>query len=135
MSGYSGTPLWKKLGVKSGGVLCMVNAPKNFELELGGMPNDVKVARKLIQNANVVVLFAESTEVIKNHFLHCKNSVATTGGIWVCWYKRSSGIKTDLTEAFVRDYGLQCGLVDNKICAVNEQWSGLRFVFRLVDRS
>jgi hypothetical protein len=136
MAGYSGTPLAKKLGIKPGHDVALVNAPPNFEALLEALPPDVKPSRDLnLQSTfDVIVLFAADAKQMRDSFPTCKKKLTPTGGLWVAWYKQSSERATDLTEDSVRTFGLAAGLVDNKVCAIDSSWSGLRFVLRLKDR-
>lgn len=136
MAGYSGTPLPKKLGIKEGHVVYAANAPADIEDLLTPMPPDVEFKTTLRGNAklDVILLFAKSKAMIAKRFAPLVDRMQSNAGLWICWPKKISGVKTDVTEAFVREYGLSTGLVDNKICAVDETWSGLRFVIRVEDR-
>ena len=136
MAGYSGTPLPKKLGIKEGHVVYAANAPDDLDALLTPLPPDVTLKTSLRGNAqlDVILLFAKSKAMVAKRFAPLVDRMQPNAGLWVCWPKKSSGVKTDLTEAFVREYGLSTGLVDNKICAVDETWSGLRFVIRVKDR-
>jgi len=136
MAGYSGTPLPKKLGIKPGTRLGLVGAPDDFAETLGELPDGVsprRVARGGSQ-FDVIVCFAHSSKELADHLTTLPARLDSTGGLWIAWPKKSSGLATDLTEAEVRARGLATGLVDNKVCAIDETWSGLRFVVRLVDR-
>jgi hypothetical protein len=136
MAGYSGTPLAKKLGIKPSHVVGLVNAPPNFEALLEALPLDVTLSRdiKLQPAFDVVVLFSAGAKPMRDSFPMCMKKLTPAGSLWVAWYKQSSGIATDLTEDIVRTFGLAAGLVDNKVCAIDSCWSGLRFVVRLKDR-
>ena len=134
MAGYSGTPLAQKLGIKSGHRLALVSAPAGFERQLEGLPDAVTIARQARGTADVIVLFSERAADLAPRFASASRHLDPAGGLWVAWPKKASGRATDLTENTVREIGLATGLVDNKVCAVDEVWSGLRFVVRLVDR-
>ena len=127
MAGYSGTPLPQKLGIKDGARVRLAGAPGGFARTLGVRP-------RLRGEADVFVLFARSGAVLRRSFPRARGSLSLSGGLWVAWPKKASGVPTDLTEDAVRRYGLAQGLVDNKVCAIDETWSGLRFVVRLADR-
>ncbi len=137
MAGYSGTPLAKKLGVKPGHRLLLVQAPEGFEALLEGLPEDAAVARspRAGVHYDVIVLFSSREADLVRRFPAAANRLTEAGGLWVSWPKKASGVATDLTEDVVRRIGLATGLVDNKICAVDETWSGLRFVVRVKDRA
>lgn len=135
-AGYSGTPLAKKLGIKPGHLVVLVHAPEGFEAELEGLPEDATVRHDLRGSApiDIAVLFASNHAVLEARFGKVRERLAESGGIWIAWPKKSSGVPTDLSDGEVRKFGLGAGLVDNKTCAVTEIWSGLRFVIRVKDR-
>jgi Protein of unknown function (DUF3052) len=134
MAGYSGTPLVKKLGIKPDFNVAFVNAPENFINQLD-LPAGVKV-KSVSKNHNLdfILLFVKSRTVLNAAFLQCAHKLKTNGMLWISWPKQSSGVPTDVNENVVRDIGLTAGLVDVKVCAVDEIWSGLKFVYRLKDR-
>jgi hypothetical protein len=134
MSGYSGTPLVKKLGIKSGLNIVFVNAPKNFASGLD-LPADVVPNRTTRQPLDFALLFVKSERELMQKFSHLAAKLKPSGMLWVAWPKKSSGVVTDLTFTNVQSIGLAAGLVDTKICAVDDTWSGLKFVFRLKDRA
>ena len=135
MAGYSGTPLAQKLGFKEGFRAALVNAPKNFEKELGALPANVEIfVENLRQPLDLVVLFTDSQRNLKREFPRLAQKLRSNGMLWISWPKRSSGVATDLSENIIREIGLDAGLVDVKVCAVNDIWSGLKFVYRLKDR-
>jgi len=127
MAGYSGTPLPQKLGIKEGSRVRLAGAPDGFAGILG-------VAPRFRGEADVIVLFARTSAELRRGFDRARKSLHSRGGLWVAWPKKASGVATDLTENEVRTVGLASGLVDNKVCAIDEVWSGLRFVVRVVDR-
>lgn len=136
-AGYSGTPLAKKLGIKEGSSVVLVRAPGGFEDVLAPLPPGVEVRRRLPspgRKADVAVLFATSLADLDCRFPTVAAALRPAGGLWVAWPKRSSGVATDVSENPVRAIGLAHGLVDNKVCAITNVWSGLRFVVRLKDR-
>jgi hypothetical protein len=134
MSGYSSTPLPKKLGIKEHSRVAFVNAPKDFQQYLGPLPASVEVLKRLTKPLDVILLFVTSERALARDFAKLIDKLATSGAIWIAWPKKSSGIATDLSFDRVQRIGLDSGLVDVKICAVDETWSGLKFVFRLKDR-
>jgi hypothetical protein len=134
MAGYSGTPLLKKLGVKTGYRVALVNAPRNFKEELGALPATAKFASATADSLDLILAFVSSERELKLKFRTLAAKLQKDGMIWVAWPKKSSGVFTDLTFNNVQRIGLGAGLVDVKICAVNEIWSGLKFVYRLKDR-
>jgi hypothetical protein len=134
-AGYSGTPLPDKLGIKAAMRVVTVAAPKDFAATLGTLPDGASLSTRLTPNAAMVIAFVKSLVRLRAGFARWKRALASNGALWVCWPKRASGVVTDVSESDVRDIGLGCGLVDVKICAVDETWSGLRFVYRLKDRT
>jgi hypothetical protein len=135
MAGYSGTPLVKKLGVKPGHRLALLGAPDGFGATLGQLPADAGVQDDLGgEPLDVIVLFAPDRAALLREFAGAARRLSPAGGLWVAWPKKASGVATDLTESAVRAVGLGAGLVDNKVCAIDEVWSGLRFVVRVQDR-
>lgn len=137
MAGYSQTPLVKKLGVKAGHCAAIVNAPKNFlAQELQPLPENVRlVAATTRGQLDFIMLFVGSAKALQKELPKLKKKLARDGILWVSWPKKSSGVETDLSFDVVQQLGLKLGLVDVKICAVNEIWSGLKFVYRLKDRA
>jgi hypothetical protein len=136
MAGYSGTPLPKKLGIKPGTRLGLVGAPDDFAETLGDLPDDVS-PRRVARDKNqfdVIVCFARSSKELARDLPALPARLEPAGGLWIAWPKKSSRLATDLTEAEVRARGLATGLVDNKVCAIDDTWSGLRFVVRVADR-
>ena len=135
MAGYSGTPLAKKLGIKEGFHVGLANAPKGFRKELFDCPSNVKFSTDNIpERADLILLFVDSERDLKKQFPKMMKKIPSNGTLWIAWPKKSSGIETDLSFGNVQKLGLAAGLVDVKICAVNEIWSGLKFVYRLKDR-
>lgn len=133
MSGYSGTPLPVKLGIKPGARVLLAGAPSDFTL--APLPDGVSVHRRAgTQPYDVILGFCADRATLVARFDGWRRRLDTAGGLWVAWPKKASGIQTDLTDNVVREYGLGTGLVDNKVCAVDETWSALRLVIRLADR-
>ena len=136
-AGYSGTPLARKLGVAEGSSVVLVRAPEGFE-EVLDAPSGTAVSRRLPASGrrvvDVAVLFTTSRNDLDRRFPRVAAALRPAGVLWVAWPKRSSGVGTDLTENVVREVGLGHGMVDNKVCAVTDLWSALRFVVRLRDR-
>jgi len=134
MAGYSGTPLPKKLGIKGGHTVVLLGAPDDFEETLG-LGDDVKVARQLRLSAvDVVVFFVDRLAELERRFGDIAARMHPAGAFWVAWPKKASRRPTDITEDVVRRIGLAAGLVDNKVCAIDEVWSGLRLVVRVENR-
>ncbi|MGK7369978.1 MAG: hypothetical protein ACNS64_07165 [Candidatus Halalkalibacterium sp. M3_1C_030] len=134
-AGYSGTPLIKKLGVKPGITMLTVHEPDHYFEMLGELPPDVTVLKSAEdKKADFIHLFAENKQILHNRFPPLKRELKRDGLLWVSWIKGSSSIDTDINSNDVRRLGLELGLVDIKVCAVDEDWSGLKFVFRKEDR-
>jgi len=133
MAGYSRTPLPTKLGIKPGHTVVLANAPGDFADVLGELPEGVTVSTH-DDRIDVALLFVTSSGDLAEGWPPLAAAIRPAGGLWVCWPRKASGVETDLTENVIRDFGLSAGLVDNKVCAVDETWSGLRFVYRLKDR-
>lgn len=134
MAGYSGTPLSQKLGIKPGSRVALVRAPEGFEHALEPMPDGARLRHQARGEHDVVLFFATRLAELERRFDTLARATQTAGGLWIAWPKRTAGVATDLRESIVRETGLAHGLVDNKVCAVDDTWSGLRFVYRLVDR-
>ena len=136
MAGYSGTPLPQKLGLKPGARFAAWAAPEGFARTLGALPQGVTMgdAARGSSPLDVIVCFAPSRAELNRLLPRAQRRLDPQGGLWICWPKKASGMKTDITEHDVRQLGLDSGLVDNKVCAIDEVWSGLRLVVRLRDR-
>jgi hypothetical protein len=133
-AGYSGTPLPAKLGFKEGTRAAFVGAPPRFRDLLDPLPTGVHFPRSKTEPLDLVLLFAPKAAALDPSFRDWAARLAPAGMLWVAWPKKTSGIATDLTENRVRDLGLEAGLVDVKVCAIDPVWSGLKFVRRLRDR-
>jgi len=136
VAGYSGTPLPKKLGIKEGARVGLSRPPDGFAATLGDLPDGV-TARPVGRGTgklDVIVCFARTVKELAADLAVLPARLDPAGGLWIAWPKKSSGVATDLTEAEVRGRGLATGLVDNKVCAIDDTWSGLRFVVRVADR-
>jgi len=123
------TPLVKKLGIKPGCRLLVVNEPDGFRSLLVGLPEDVQTDFDS-EHADVIVFFSTDPAEVRKQVPRLKKRLAAGGGLWVAWPKKSSGVETDVTFEVVQPAGLATGLVDNKICAIDSTWTGLRFVYR-----
>ena len=135
MAGYSGTPLPRKLGITEGALVSLVNAPPSFSTDtLGELPAGVRTCTPEATAVDVIVWFVEWMASLEAGIAGQATRLQPAGGLWVAWPKRASGRLTDLNENLIRDVGLSAGLVDNKVCAIDETWSGLRFVYRLANR-
>ena len=135
MAGYSGTPLPQKLGIKPTHRIALLEAPQGFEKTLGKLPDGVVVAKKLSGKNDVIVCFVREKAALRKQLPKLVAALEQNGGLWVAWPKKTSGVATDMTEDRVRELALPKGLVDNKVCAIDEVWSGLRCVIRLENRS
>lgn len=134
MVGYSATPLARKLGIREGSRLALLDAPDGFDDELAPLPRRVTVLRRLAADLDVVVLFVTERRRLEQRFDAVAEAIHPAGGFWVAWPKKASKVATDLTEDVLRDVALPRGLVDNKVCAVTDVWSGLRLVWRKENR-
>jgi len=133
MAGYSGTPLAKKLGIKEGFNVRFVNAPAELDKELD-LPANVTVNSRARRPIDLVLLFVTSERELERTFSSYAAKITPSGMLWISWPKKTSGVASDLSDNVVRELGLAKGLVDVKVCAINEVWSGLKFVVRLKDR-
>ncbi|HTD82633.1 MAG TPA: DUF3052 domain-containing protein [Gemmatimonadaceae bacterium] len=130
--GYSGTPLVRKLGIKPNSRIAFVAAPRNLRELLGPLPKSAVVAKD--GSLDFAILFVKSRAELAKDFAGLRDRLEPAGMLWVAWPKRTSGVPTDLVEGIVREFGLEAGLVDVKVCAIDDTWSGLKFVRRLKDR-
>lgn len=133
-AGYSGTPLVKKLGIRAGMRVALVGAPEHYPRLLGELPA-VRVLGRPGKQMDLVHAFATRARELDRKLPGWKAALADNGTLWISWPKKTSELETDLTREVVRAAGLACGLVDVKVCAVDEDWSGLAFVYRLRDRA
>jgi len=133
MAGYSGTPLLKKLGIKSGNKMIIINEPPAYWDWLSPLPEGVNVKARLGE-ADFIHLFVKEKKIFETEFVKNKKLLKRDGMFWISWPKKSSKVLSDLDETIIREFGLKNGLVDVKVCAVDETWSGLKFMFRLKDR-
>jgi hypothetical protein len=135
MVGYSGTPLPRKLGIKAGHRVLALGAPEGFVGEtLGELPDGVRVAGRASGKADVIVSFHDRRAELARRMPRLRELMEPAAGLWIAWPKRASAVPTDLTEDVVRELALENRLVDNKVCAIDDTWSGLRLVIRLADR-
>jgi hypothetical protein len=128
------TPLPRKLGVKEGTRLALVDAPAGFERTLGQLPDEVDVRERARGPLDLILFFTTSRRELERRFAKLAAALEPAGALWIAWPKRSSGVETDLTEDVLREVGLPLGLVDTKVCAIDDTWSGLRFVIRKENR-
>lgn len=135
MAGYSGTPLLKKLGIKEGFVIRVIGEPENYWDDLGVLPEQTRVTSKSEPDSlDFIHFFCKEAILLHQEILNLKSSLKKTGMLWISWPKKASKIETDLGDMIVRNTGLEAGLVDIKVCAVDDVWSGLKFVYRKTDR-
>jgi hypothetical protein len=132
MAGYSGTPLARKLGIKPGHRVVLLGAPAGFSLD--DLPDGVRLVRRASGTADVILAFETSRAALERRMPKLRSLMEPACGLWISWPKKAAKMDTDLTEDVVREIALANRLVDNKVCAVDETWSGLRLVIRLEDR-
>ena len=128
MAGYSGTPLATKLGIKEGHTVALLRAPDGFEIE--ALPDGVTLRTAARGTNDVIVSFHTRRSDLAGRLPRLVEAMDVDGGFWVAWPKKASGVPTDITEDTVREVALPMGLVDNKVCAIDDTWSGLRVVWR-----
>lgn len=133
MAGYSGTPLIRKLGIRPQEQVLAINAPKNYKKLLGDLPEGASVVDR-ITNANFIHLFVRRRANLAKELPRLRNKLTDTGTLWVSWPKKSAGVPTDVTEDVIREVALPLGVVDTKVCAVDETWSGLKLMIRRTNR-
>ena len=134
MAGYSGTPLAKKLGIRSGFFICLINQPAHYFELFTDLPPDIILVDEHSATVNLVHFFTKEYQELVDILPVLRQQITQDGIIWVSWPKKASKVITDVTEDKIRDYALQNGLVDVKVCAVDEVWSGLKLVIRVKDR-
>lgn len=134
MAGYSGTPLPRKLGIKEGARVALFDAPAGFATTLGELPPGARVVAAEDGQIDVIVAFVTSLVETETAFTGAKPLLAYHGGLWMAWPKKQPRQPVSITENEIREVGLAAGLVDNKVCAIDARWSGLRFVYRVADR-
>jgi hypothetical protein len=132
-AGYSGAPLAQKLGIKPNHTILISGQPPETFAPSLDLPEGTTIAAA-VKSANVIIHFTTAAADLRKHFPKLAKKLDKAGGLWISWPKKTSGVETDLTENIVREIGLHAGLVDNKVCAIDHTWSGLRFVYRLKDR-
>ena len=134
MAGYSGTPLPRKLGIGEADRVAFSRAPEEFARALGPLPDGVAVRARVRRPLDVIVAFFTRCAELERRYPRLAAALVPDGGLWIAWPKGSSGVATDLTEDVVRQIAIANGMVDNKVCAIDDVWSGLRLVYRLRDR-
>jgi hypothetical protein len=133
-SGYSGTPLAKKLGIKAGFNISLINTPANYLDLFTDLPGDLRISNHISSGHDIIHLFGKDMATYLQYLPFLKDQIKPNGMIWISWPKKASKIVTDITEDIIRNEALKNGLVDVKVCAVDEVWSGLKLVIRLKDR-
>jgi hypothetical protein len=131
----SATPLHRKLGIREGAVVALLDAPEGFPGLLEPLPGGVELRRRARGPVDVAVLFVTSRARLARRFPAAARAIGAGGGVWVAWPKKTAGVPTDLDFAFVQQVGLDAGLVDNKVAAIDGTWTSVRFVVRLADRA
>jgi hypothetical protein len=134
-AGYSGTPLARKLGIGAGTLVAVVDGPADLDRLLDPLPDGASLSGRLPDPAGVVLLFVTSRAALDQHLPAAVEAVFPDGAVWAAWPKRASKVPTDMTEQAVRDAALLMGLVDNKVAAISDVWSGLRLVWRKENRA
>jgi hypothetical protein len=135
MAGYSGKPLAQKLGIKPGQRLIILNAPDDYAATLGTLPEGIQAISRLDGQFDFIQFFTTDRTELEDRFPELKNALYPAGMLWISWPKKAARIPTDLHEDIIRNTGLANGLVDVKVCAVDNRWSGLKFVYRVKDRA
>ena len=133
-TGPSRKSLAEKLGIKAGFVVVVIDPPADYRRLLGRLPDRVTIRARLDGRVNMIHAFVRDRSALEASFGRWKAAIERDGSLWISWPKRSAGVPTDLTEDVIRSVGLERGLVDVKVCAVDETWSGLKLVYRLTDR-
>jgi len=134
-AGYSGTPLPKKLGLKEGGTLVLVNAPAGIETFLVPMPDAATLGTRLAAQNMLVMLFCKDAAALRKSLPNVSKKLHADGSLWISWPKKASKLFVDLSEDGIREIVLPTGLVDVKVCAVNDEWSGLKLMVRKEQRA
>jgi hypothetical protein len=129
---YAGTPLVRKLGITEGSTVALIGAPDRFEEKLSGLPEGVRFRRDLRGRCDLALWFVRSSSELRRRIARVGSAIGE-GAVWVAWPKRASGVESDLTQAIVREAGLASGLVDYKVCSIDDVWSGLKFTVRRGD--
>jgi len=133
-SGYSGTPLVKKLGVREAFVVLTINAPVNYRELLKPLPKNTSIVDVAGSKVDLIHLFTNSRNELQERLSRYRNMIKQDGSIWVSWYKKAAKLPTEITEDAVREAAFPLGLVDVKVCAIDEKWSGLKLVIRKENR-
>jgi hypothetical protein len=135
MAGYSGTPLLQKLGIKPGHRIATVHEPPSFDQGLGSLPENASFVGSTAKDVDVIVAFHSSLRDFQKQLPALQNRIKSDGMIWIAWPKKASGVVSDMSEDHVRNAALKIGLVDIKVCAIDDTWSGLKLVIRKENRA
>jgi hypothetical protein len=130
VAGYSGTPLAKKLGIKAGANVCLSHAPKHYGGLVAPLPDGVRLVNRVSETTDVIHIFVTRRADLERGLKSTLKAMRPDAAVWVSWPKKSSGVVTDVTEDTIRAVALPMGLVDIKVCAVDDVWSGLKLVVR-----
>ena len=133
-AGYSGTPLSKKLGIKEGITILTIDAPENYRELIEPLPGKATITNKKTRELDLIHFFTNSRDDLFRGLAEYKNLIKQDGAIWVSWFKRAAKLPTEISEDTVRDAALPLGLVDVKVCAIDDRWSGLKLVIRKENR-
>ena len=134
-AGYSGTPLPRKLGLRPGSRIAIVNGPDTFGKAIEPLPHGVTILKRMAADVDTLIFFTDSETTLRDKFEKLVEAVKQDGMLWICWPKKASKVPTDLTEDRIRAIALEGGVVDVKVCAIDEVWSGLKLVRRTRDRA
>jgi hypothetical protein len=135
MAGYSGTPLVQKIGIKPGHRISTVHEPPSFDRALGALPENASFVGSAAKDVDVIVSFETKLRDYKKQLPALQNRIKSDGMLWIAWPKKASGVTTDVSENAIRDFALKLGLVDIKVCAIDDTWSGLKLVIRKENRT
>lgn len=135
IAGYSGTPLAQKLGIRPGDYVLTVNAPDEYEQLLEPIPDHVTITTEVLAAADMIHIFTNNREELFRTLAVSRLAIKQDGSIWVSWYKKAAKLPTEITEDTVREAAFPLGLVDVKVCAVDDRWSGLKLVIRKENRT
>ncbi len=134
MQGYSGTPLFRKLGIKPDSRICAMSEPGNYLGLLERLPEGAKVVPRIDERTDIIHAFVAEKKRLRDTLARVMNKMRTDAAVWISWPKKSSGVPTDITENAIREIALPLGLVDVKVCAIDDTWSGLKLVIRKENR-
>lgn len=127
-------PLYQKLGFKAELIISVWNEPSDYSLLLGCIVGEFSIDQKIRKDSDIIHYFLTTKSELQTELNYLKSNIKQNGMIWISWPKKTSKMKSDLSEDYIRDFAIECGLVDVKVCAVNEIWSGLKLVIPLKQR-